>query len=83
MNRAGSGIRSAVLERHGQQPGDPAKAAEVIIGLADCEHPPLRLPLGADAVERVSQKLDQVRAELDAWRNVSLSTGFAVFDERT
>jgi hypothetical protein len=34
--------------------------------------PPLRLPLGTDAVERIEAKLDLVRHELDQWRRVAL-----------
>jgi NAD(P)-dependent dehydrogenase (short-subunit alcohol dehydrogenase family) len=33
----------------GQEPGDPRKAAEVILGITDEADPPLRLPLGNDA----------------------------------
>ena len=40
----------------------------------DSEHTPLRLPLGADAVEGIRSKLDAVRAELDDWEDISLST---------
>ncbi len=70
--------RERVLERHGQQPGDPRKAADAIVELVGSEHPPLRLPLGVDAVERISGKLERVRAELDTWRDLSLSTGFVL-----
>jgi hypothetical protein len=34
--------------------------------------PPLRLPLGTDAVERIEAKLDLIRRELDQWRRVAL-----------
>jgi hypothetical protein len=36
--------------------------------------PPTRLQLGADCVARVEAKLSHVRAELDAWRTISLGT---------
>ncbi|WP_415950555.1 hypothetical protein [Streptomyces sp. KLOTTS4A1] len=54
--------------------GDPAKAARAIVGLTEAAEPPLRLQLGADAVDRVEAKSDLVRRELDAWRDVALST---------
>lgn len=52
-----------MIEAHsGQQAGDPAKAAKVILELTELDDPPLRLLLGSDAV-RVA---DQARLESDA-----------------
>ncbi|NUW38653.1 oxidoreductase [Nonomuraea rhodomycinica] len=74
---AGAGpTRAALAAGDGRQPGDPAKAAAVIVDVAEAGEPPLRLQLGADAVERVEAKLDLVRRELDRWRPTALSTGF-------
>ncbi|WP_448315366.1 SDR family NAD(P)-dependent oxidoreductase, partial [Streptomyces sp. CO7] len=73
---AGAGpVREALAGNDGRQPGDPAKAARAVVDLTEAEEPPLRLQLGADAVERVEAKLDLVRRELDEWRHVALSTG--------
>jgi hypothetical protein len=44
------------------------------------KQPPLRLVLGGDAVERVTNKLAAVRQDLEDWREVSLATDF---DETT
>ncbi|MBB3542477.1 MULTISPECIES: oxidoreductase [unclassified Rhizobium] len=61
---------------NGKQPGDPAKAATVIIHVAALAEPPLRLLLGSDAVRGVEQN-DAVRAkEHVAWRDLSVSTDF-------
>ncbi|MFI7633524.1 oxidoreductase [Nonomuraea sp. NPDC049400] len=74
---AGAGpIRAALAANDGRQPGDPAKAATAIVDVVEAGEPPLRLQLGADAVERVAAKLDLVRRELDQWRPIALSTGF-------
>ncbi|NUW33104.1 SDR family NAD(P)-dependent oxidoreductase [Nonomuraea sp. SMC257] len=74
---AGAGAtRAALAANDGRQPGDPAKAAAAIVDVAEADEPPLRLQLGADAVERVESKLDFVRRELDRWRPTALSTGF-------
>ncbi|MFD7033140.1 oxidoreductase [Streptomyces sp. NPDC059917] len=73
---AGAGpVREALAENDGHQPGDPVKAARAIVDITEVAAPPLRLQLGADAVERVEAKLDLVRSELDRWRHVALSTG--------
>ncbi|MGW6914387.1 hypothetical protein ACWGB8_11275 [Kitasatospora sp. NPDC054939] len=62
------------LDYDGHQPGDPVKAARAIVDVTETADPPLRLQLGADAVERVEAKLDLVRRELDRWRHVALAT---------
>src|SRR6266478_8385783 len=60
----------------GSQPGDPVKAAAVIIQVAAMERPPLRLLLGSDAV-RITEQADVARIEADKkWRALSLSTDF-------
>jgi hypothetical protein len=61
----------------GTQPGDPTKAAEAILAALDAEDTPLRLPLGADAVEGIRAKLESVRQELDEWSGVAQATAFA------
>ncbi|WP_455770967.1 oxidoreductase [Streptomyces erythrochromogenes] len=72
---AGAGpVREALARNNGLQPGDPKKAAKAVVDVTETARPPLRLQLGADAVERVEAKLDLVRRELDQWRHVALST---------
>lgn len=68
-------------EMDGKQPGDPDKAAEAMIQAVESDNPPLRLALGEDAVSAIDEKLHSVKAELDAWKEVSLDTAFegAVF----
>jgi hypothetical protein len=60
----------------GTQPGDPAKAASAILTALDAEETPLRLSLGADAVEGVRGKLEAVRLEIDTWEEVARATAF-------
>lgn len=60
----------------GRQPGDPARAAQVILALAAMEQPPFRLPLGSDAVKRIEQADRGRLAELTRWRAMSESTDF-------
>jgi NAD(P)-dependent dehydrogenase (short-subunit alcohol dehydrogenase family) len=60
----------------GRQPGDPAKAARVIVKIAGLDEPPLRLLLGSDAVSAV-EKNDLAKIEADRkWRDLSVSTDF-------
>jgi NAD(P)-dependent dehydrogenase (short-subunit alcohol dehydrogenase family) len=73
-NASVGGTRELVKNMDQTQPGDPRKAAEAILLALDAEETPLRLPLGADAVENIRDKLDSVRAEMDRWEAVSLDT---------
>lgn len=68
--------RAAAGAGNHRQPGDPAKAAKVLVDIVDDPAPPLRLQLGSDCVARVEAKLDAVRAELERWRPVAESTNF-------
>lgn len=61
---------------NGKQPGDPAKAAVAMIQVVESNNPPLRLALGEDSANGIAQKLDAMKAELEAWKSVSLSTAF-------
>lgn len=67
-------IRQAVDGMDGSQPGDPDKAAATILQVLADPSPPLRLALGADAVEMIGQSLDARRADLDEWAEVSRAT---------
>jgi NAD(P)-dependent dehydrogenase (short-subunit alcohol dehydrogenase family) len=63
-------------EYDGAQPGDPARAAAVILEIATSDDPPLRLLLGTDAV-RAAEEAERTRAEADRkWRHLSVSTDF-------
>jgi NAD(P)-dependent dehydrogenase (short-subunit alcohol dehydrogenase family) len=65
---------------NGKQPGDPAKAASVVLRVAAMDEPPLHLLLGSDAVETVGRS-DTARMEADQkWRDLSVSTDFAQGD---
>lgn len=70
-------MRTFAATANHAQPGDPAKFAEAMLALANAEQPPLRLPLGSDALARIEQKHAQVEAELRAWRTLTLSTDFS------
>ncbi|RAO78179.1 oxidoreductase [Dyella jiangningensis] len=61
---------------NGRQPGDPVRAAQAILKVAAVAQPPLRLALGSDAVAAIAGA-DQARlAELERWRELSISTDF-------
>jgi NAD(P)-dependent dehydrogenase (short-subunit alcohol dehydrogenase family) len=71
------GATRAYIEREdGQRAGDPAKAAAAIIAALDAEEPPLRLALGADSVDAIRAKHDQLRDELARWEELARATSF-------
>jgi NAD(P)-dependent dehydrogenase (short-subunit alcohol dehydrogenase family) len=69
--------RELLRELDGNQPNDPARGAAAIIEAIDADEPPVHLALGADAIEAIRAKLDERRAELDAWAPVGTTTAFA------
>lgn len=66
---------------NGKQPGNPAKAAQVLLQLVEAKNPPAHLLLGSDAVKLVGEKLATLQNELAEWRDVSLSTDFDPADD--
>jgi NAD(P)-dependent dehydrogenase (short-subunit alcohol dehydrogenase family) len=69
-------MRQWLSDIDGKQPGDPVKAAAAMIKAVESDDPPLRLALGADAVEAIDRKLDSVRSQLESWKQVALDTVF-------
>ncbi|CAG9185326.1 oxidoreductase [Cupriavidus pampae] len=70
-------MRDVAADLNHKQPGDPQKFSKAILQLADTETPPLRLPLGTDAIARIEQKHSFVERELAQWRELSMSTDHA------
>jgi NAD(P)-dependent dehydrogenase (short-subunit alcohol dehydrogenase family) len=60
----------------GSQGGDPAKAARAIADAVAAGAPSLRLPLGADAVTGIREKLARVAADVDRTEAVARATAF-------
>jgi NAD(P)-dependent dehydrogenase (short-subunit alcohol dehydrogenase family) len=57
----------------GQQPGDPRRAMQAIIDAVYSEAPPLRLPLGADALDRFRAKAADLLRDADRWDPIARS----------
>jgi NAD(P)-dependent dehydrogenase (short-subunit alcohol dehydrogenase family) len=60
----------------GVQPGDPMLGAKAIVNAVLSENPPLHLLLGAAAYQRATAKIDSLKQEMEAWREVTLATDF-------
>jgi NAD(P)-dependent dehydrogenase (short-subunit alcohol dehydrogenase family) len=70
------GVRAWVASAADKQEGDPKKAARAITDAVAAGAPNLRLPLGADAVASIREKLARVTKDVDATENVASSTAF-------
>jgi NAD(P)-dependent dehydrogenase (short-subunit alcohol dehydrogenase family) len=67
-------VRLSAGQIHGNQPGDPAKLAQVVVQLVNSDNPPLHLPIGKDSVGLFKEKIARTQAEMAAWEVVSSST---------
>jgi NAD(P)-dependent dehydrogenase (short-subunit alcohol dehydrogenase family) len=65
-----------LFEINSNQPGDPEKAADVIIAVALQENPALNLFLGADAYQTAQAKITDVEADMEVYRSLATTTGF-------
>ncbi|MGH8081061.1 MAG: oxidoreductase [Lysobacter sp.] len=70
--------REATKAVSGHQPGDPAKGAAAVIAALESQEPPLRLLLGKSALDVALKRLDALRTNFEAWREVSEDTDFPV-----
>lgn len=68
--------REYVRTGGGTQAGDPARAAAAILTAVNAESPPLRLVLGADAIDNIDDRLNRLGAELREWDAVGRATAF-------
>lgn len=62
--------------QNGQQSGDPAKLARALITIANQEQPPRRFIAGADAIATAEQKIADLKAQIEAHRELSTSLAF-------
>jgi NAD(P)-dependent dehydrogenase (short-subunit alcohol dehydrogenase family) len=61
---------------NGTQAGDPVRGMDVVIAAILAPEPPLRLPLGKDAFQRIEHKFERLAGELEQWRPIAEQTGF-------
>jgi len=63
-------------DQNGKQSGDPAKLARALITIASQQPPPRRFIAGADAIATAEQKIADLKAQIDANRELSISLDF-------
>jgi len=63
-------------EFSGKQKGDPEKLVKILTEIAELPEPPLHLILGTDSYELVTSQREKEKAELETWKDLTLSTDF-------
>ena len=69
-------LREKRLAMSGKQLGNPAKLGEAVVKVVNSDNPPAHLLLGSDARTLVDRKIADLKAEYDAWKELTLSTDF-------
>jgi NAD(P)-dependent dehydrogenase (short-subunit alcohol dehydrogenase family) len=62
--------------QNGRQSGDPAKLARALVTIASQEPPPRRFIAGVDAIATAEQKIADLKAQIEAQRELSASLAF-------
>ncbi|WP_020103467.1 SDR family oxidoreductase [Mycobacterium sp. 360MFTsu5.1] len=70
-------VRADMAGADGKQEGDPVAAAQIIVSLVRSEEVPLRLPLGAEAVERLTTTYQRGLDDVARWTELARSADFA------
>jgi NAD(P)-dependent dehydrogenase (short-subunit alcohol dehydrogenase family) len=60
----------------GTQPGDPAKLAAALLQITDLRQPPLRFMAGRDVLDLAEAKINGLRAQAAALRDLSVSLAY-------
>ena len=70
------GLNQQFTSVNGRQNGSPERAAMAIIELSKSPAPPLRIPLGSDAVSWTTDRLKLAAQELMQWKQWAINTTF-------
>jgi NAD(P)-dependent dehydrogenase (short-subunit alcohol dehydrogenase family) len=69
-------LRAARRAKDGRQPGDPEKAAVLLMQVIAAPQPPARVFVGPDALALAGQKVKRMTAEIAGWEGASRLTDF-------
>jgi len=69
-------MRKYFAENDGKQKGDPLRAVHAMMQVVESPNPPLRLLLGASALQRLRSKLGNWEKEITAWEQVTVGADF-------
>ena len=69
-------MRTYFAENNGKQKGDPLRAVHAMMQVVESPNPPLRLLLGASALQRLRSKTSAWEKEVAAWEKVTVGADF-------
>ncbi|MCA0042725.1 SDR family NAD(P)-dependent oxidoreductase [Celeribacter sp. ASW11-22] len=69
-------LREILHEDSGSQRGDPERAARIMIDVAAQSEPPLRLPLGSYSYSALSARLEELKEQFEAVKDLTLAADF-------
>jgi short-subunit dehydrogenase len=78
QDNASAQIRQYLTQMNNNQPGDPVKAAQIMIKLVTMKNPPLRILLGNIAMERIHKKLKAQTEEFAQYEDLARSADYDV-----
>ncbi|MDH2622540.1 SDR family NAD(P)-dependent oxidoreductase [Acinetobacter baumannii] len=67
-------LNSFIQQSNHNQVGNPAALGQLLVEVAASQHPPIHLPVGADAIAAIEQRQNTLMADIDAWRNQTTAT---------
>jgi NAD(P)-dependent dehydrogenase (short-subunit alcohol dehydrogenase family) len=73
-------VRNVLKAAHHAQEGDPHKAARAVLRAIEDPQTPLRLQLGADAVDAIRAHAQTLLADLEKWEAAALDTRIAAHE---
>ena len=68
--------RELIKATAGKLPGDPRRAADAVLKVAEMPDPPLHLLLGHDVLSAFRQKIEDLTASINEWESVTKDVGF-------
>lgn len=71
---ASAALKTFYDGRSRNQAGDPAKLGKALVTLANATQQPVRWAAGSDGFKIVQAKIDSLQAELNGWKDLTLST---------
>lgn len=71
---ASAALKTFYDGRSRNQAGDPAKLGQALVTLVNAPQQPTRWAAGSDGAKMVQMKIDSLQTELNAWKDLTLST---------
>ena len=71
---ASAALKTFYDGRSRNQAGDPAKLGQALVTLVNAPQQPTRWAAGSDGARMVQMKIDSLQTELNAWKDLTLST---------